>query len=172
MKSLLWSSAILLFLQSCTAAAFDKAQPAKSKPLKTFPKELQGSWVSDEESPSFYVDRLAFDDSAVTYEMSTVSPGSQSISLSDSTQLRAIKNGYVFSIAGEDLWLNYIVRLPNKNELQVYGFDGDAKNYVKEYEEEDSQQGIVFIKYKATDKEWTKLLKSPALKLMRTFKRI
>jgi hypothetical protein len=173
MKTLLGSVMLLLFLQSCTAAAFSKAQPSKSKPLPAFPKALHGSWQSTEESNAFYVDAMAFDDSTVTYEMNAISPGNPAtLALSDSVAIRAIKNGYVFAIAGDNLWLNYVIRMPSKNELRVYGFDEDAKNYVKDYEEEDSEQGIVFIKYNATDKEWAKLLKSPALKLLRTFKRI
>lgn len=173
MKSIWWLSALVLLIQSCTAAAFDKAQPAKSKPLATFPKELKGTWESAGENMQFYVNKMEFNDSVVTYEMEELAPDSpSSMQLHpDSVEIRKMKGGYVFSIAGDRLWLNYVVKFPSKDELVVYGFDADAKKYVKTYEEEDSEQGIVFIRYKATDKEWENLLKSPALKVFRRFKR-
>lgn len=172
MRRFIWFSAILLVLQSCTAAAFDKAQPTKGKPLSAFPKEFKGSWKSDESSIMFYVDQMQFDDTSVTYLMSELSDVSSSLTLGDSVQLRKMKGGYVFGIAGDNLWLNYVIKFPSKNELVVYGFDEEAKNFVARYDEEDSEQGVVFIRYYATDKEWEKLLKSEALKEFRRFRRI
>lgn len=174
MKRLWWVPVLVLLIQSCTAAAFDKAHPTKSKPLKTFPPALHGDWESTEESSVFYVDKLHFDDTSVTYTMSDLAPDTPgTLPLQqDSVEIREIKDGYVFSLAGDGLWLNYIVRVPSSDELVVYGFDEDAKKYIKHYEEEDSGEGIVFIKYLATDKEWKKLLSSKALKRMRSFKRV
>jgi len=174
MKHFWYLLVIVLLIQSCTAAAFDKAQPTKEKPLTSFPKELHGAWESTEESAVFYVDKVAFDDSTVTYEMSSLAPDSpQTMYLKpDSIEIRKLDKDFVFSISGDGLWLNYIIKRPNPNELVVYGFDEDAKNFVKQYEEEDTEEGIVFIKYKATEKEWKKLIKSSALKKMRTFKRV
>lgn len=174
MKHFWYLLLLTLAIQSCTAAAFDKAQPSKEKPLKSFPAAFHGSWESTEESAAFYVDKVAFDDSSVTYEMSSLAPDSpQTMYLHpDSVEIRKLGNDFVFSIAGDSLWLNYIIKLPNANELVVYGFDEDAKKYVKHYVEEDTEEGIVFVKYLATDKEWKKLIKSPALKKVRTFKRV
>lgn len=172
MKHLIRFSAILLVLQSCTAAAFDKAQPTKSKPLTAFPREFKGTWKSDESTILFYVDQMQFDDTSVTYTMAELSEGESSLTLGDSVQLRKMKGGYVFGIAGDNLWLNYVVKFPSKNELVVYGFDDEAKNYVAKYDEEDSEQGIVFVRYYATDREWENLLKSKALKEFRRFRRV
>lgn len=174
MKKWWWIPVAAWLVQSCTAAAFDKAQPENAKGLASFPKAMQGDWESTEESTTFYVDKLHIEDTAVTYMMNSISPDSPStIALKqDSVEIREIKDGYVFCLAGDKLWLNYVLRMPEKDQLVVYGFDDAAKKYVKHYEEDDSGEGILFIKYYATPKEWKKLLASKALKRFRTFKRV
>lgn len=158
-------------LQSCTAAAFDRAQPSHAKPEKTFPKALHGKWKVGEHLESFYVDYLEFSDSIVNYAMSAISEAPADLRLqTDTVEIRKLKKDWVFNIAGDGLWLSYILKI-KAGKLEVYGFDGDAKQYVARFEEEDSQQGIVFIKYYPTEKEWKKLLKSGVLKKFATFER-
>ena len=163
----------LLVLQSCTAAAFDRAQPPKSKLEKTFPKPFSGNWVATELSEHFYVDKISFDKTTITYEMTALSPDNPaSLTLTkDSVELRKMQKDYVFNVAGDGIWICFVLRQPSKNKLEIYGFDESAKQYVERYETEDTEQGIVFIKYYPTEAEWEKLFRSEALKKVATYER-
>jgi hypothetical protein len=62
MKKLLFASNIILIilLNSCEpAATFDKSQPDNQKPLTSFPKRIQGNYLSEDESTKITIsDRL------------------------------------------------------------------------------------------------------------------
>lgn len=174
MRRLVFIAGIIVLLQSCTAAAFDTAQPIRQPRLEHFPAEFRGKWIAEEESSTFYVDKMEFDDSTVIYEMSSIAQDAENSLrlLPDSVEIRAVKGGYVFSIAGDKIWLNYVVRFPDKNHLEVFGFDEKATSVVKHYEEEDSGEGFVFVKYYPTSKEWKRLMNSSALVRMRRFRKL
>jgi len=169
----MFSFSALLFLGSCTAAAFDKAHPAKAKTEKEFPAAMLGNWEATELIENFYIDKISFDKTVVTYEMNALSPGNPAfLTLTkDSVELRKMKKDYVFNVAGDSLWICYILRQPSKDKLEIYGFDEDAKAYVAKIETESSEQGIEFVKYYATDSEWGKLIKSAALKKVASYSR-
>ena len=78
----------------------------------------------------------------------------------------------VFNVAGDGIWICFVLRQPSKNKLEIYGFDEGAKQYVERYETEDTEQGIVFIKYYPTEAEWEKLFRSEALKKVATYERM
>jgi|GEM_PF-3536844 len=173
LRSLFLFVGLIVLLQSCTAAGFDKAHPAAAKPEKDFPSAMLGTWESVELSEYFYINKLTFEPGAVTYDMSALAEGSPGVLtlVKDSVELRKMKKDYVFNIAGDSLWLCFIIRQPSRNSLEIYGFDETAKRHVKRYETENGEQGIEFVKYYATDKEWESLVTSPALKKVGTYKR-
>ncbi len=164
----------LLVLQSCTAAAFDHAQPVNGKLEKAFPKSILGNWVATELTEHFYVDKISFDKTTVTYEMTALSPDNPaSLTLTkDSVELRRMKKDYVFNVSGDNIWICFILRQSSKNKLEIYGFDEAAKNYVARYETEDTEQGIIFVKYYPTEAEWEQLVASDALKKVATYERM
>ena len=176
MKALYYAVLLTAFLrlQSCTAAAFDKAHPAESKCEEQFPKRMLGAWEATELQEHFYVDKIAFEKSTVTYEMTAISPGNPaSLTLTrDSVELRKLRRDYVFNVAVDSLWICYVFHQPSRNRLEIYGFDEDAGHYVQRFETEDTRQGIEFVKYYATEEEWDVLVKSDALKRVAAYERV
>lgn len=153
-----------LFVFSCETATFSSRPPVK-KELDAFPASFKGEWIANEPSGNLYVTRFLCNSDTLFYEMENIAPGALSpqVLQKGKMELYYHKKAYYLCVSGPDFWLPYVIKQPRENELVVYGFGKETAKYVKLYEANDWQEGLSYVVFHPTPKEWKLLMKSSAL---------
>lgn len=161
-----------LYLASCETATFSTRPPVK-KELQTFPASFKGEWVNEKATDNLYVSRFICNKDSLFYEMENIAPGvlSPQVLQKGKMELYIHKKAYYLCLSGPDCWLPYVIKQPNDDELVVYGFGEETLKYVKLYDSENSDEGLSYVVFHPTPKEWKALMKSSALIEIGRFRR-
>lgn len=162
----------LLCVYSCETATFSSRPPVKNA-LDAFPTTFNGEWEADKPSDNLYVNRFICHGDTLLYEMENIAPGvlSPQVLQKGKMELYYHKKAYYLCVSGPDFWLPYVIKQPNDDELVVYGFGEETLKYVKLYDSENSDEGLSYVVFHPTPKEWKALMKSSALKEIGVFHR-
>jgi hypothetical protein len=165
-KLIVFSSAIVMLLSSCSELVFKNAMPQNAQNLTAFPEVLQGTFVSTDDVPD-------------TVRVTPTYYGIEQQKLDDENVIRQAGRYYVLNQKKLNGWHVAVIKPNGKNSFSCYLFDTKedksrkAISKVTRLEEVLNGDGEVdYLRIAPTDAEFKKLLRSRALIRVQKYKRI
>ena len=165
---------IVLFLSSCVDARFKEPQPANKRERNTFPKAMQGTFLSTDG------DTILINDYSFWSQKDMFKKDNRLVMhIGDSLKIKRFYGSVFVNILNDNNYWNVVLLdYANKDYLHVYYIDPEAAN-VKELEKI-AQLEVVrnekgkkdFVLLNPSKREWKQIIKQEIPELIQTYRRI